>query len=274
MSSTELAEIVDAVPAEHSLLFPAPTPEAMMSLAGQTAWTIKQAIIAQGLSMTIGNSEHVLNTGWQMAANTQRVVTERDEGVTELDWPTAILDQIVDNDGTPEHPLRRAYRAGQAFGYRASFVAKRDGQIVGWGEARCDRTERNWRTSENNAIASMAQTRAQSKALRQPLAWVIGLAGYSPTPAEEMPQTSADEPTGPATASDELEAQALATLQRLAPSNYSALSYFDALRKNFDGAVPEIAARAIVGIGLWIDAQERRLAADAAVAADEPTTQE
>lgn len=35
-------------------------------------------------------------------------------------------------------------------------------------------------------LRSMAQTRAQSKALRNALAWVVVLAGYRPTPAEEM----------------------------------------------------------------------------------------
>jgi hypothetical protein len=37
----------------------------------------------------------------------------------------------------------------------------------------------------------MAQTRATSKALRQPLGFVMQLAGFNPTPAEEMPR---DEP--------------------------------------------------------------------------------
>ena len=35
-------------------------------------------------------------------------------------------------------------------------------------------------------IASMAQTRAVSKAFRLALSWVMTLAGYEPTPAEEM----------------------------------------------------------------------------------------
>lgn len=264
--STDLAEVIDVTPIEQSLLFPASTPGEMMVQAGETADVIAQAIKAQHLSMQIGNSEHVLNTGWQMAANTQRVVTDRGEGVTELPWPAQVTDAIAEDDN---HPMRRAYRLGQAFGYVASFYAKRDGQTVGWGEARCDRTERNWRTAENNAIASMAQTRAQSKALRQPLAWIIGLAGYSATPAEEMAPDAPTEAQGPVVASDELEADAIAALRRIAPPSYSVMSYFDALRKNFDGAVPEIAARAIVGVGRWIDAQERRLAADEQT---EPTT--
>ena len=34
----------------------------------------------------------------------------------------------------------------------------------------------------------MAQTRATSKALRQPLGFIVQLAGFDPTPAEEMPR--------------------------------------------------------------------------------------
>lgn len=36
-------------------------------------------------------------------------------------------------------------------------------------------------------LRSMAQTRASAKAFRNVLAWVVVLAGYKPTPAEEMP---------------------------------------------------------------------------------------
>lgn len=38
-------------------------------------------------------------------------------------------------------------------------------------------------------LASMAQTRANAKALRNVLAWVVVLAGYRPTPAEELDAT-------------------------------------------------------------------------------------
>jgi len=42
-------------------------------------------------------------------------------------------------------------------------------------------------------LASMAQTRAGAKALRNRLAWVVVLAGYKPTPAEEMTEGTASE---------------------------------------------------------------------------------
>ena len=66
-----------------------------------------------------------------------------------------------------------------------------DGRMVGSAEAMVTRDERNWRTSDEYALRSMAQTRAMSKALRGPLGFVITLAGVSATPAEEMPPEAA-----------------------------------------------------------------------------------
>ena len=47
-------------------------------------------------------------------------------------------------------------------------------------------------------LRSMAQTRAAAKALRNALAWVVVLAGYKPTPAEEMDSVRGSEAPRPA----------------------------------------------------------------------------
>ena len=47
------------------------------------------------------------------------------------------------------------------------------------------RDEPNWRDKPDYALRSMSQTRATSKALRLPLGFVVALAGYEVTPAEE-----------------------------------------------------------------------------------------
>ncbi len=69
------------------------------------------------------------------------------------------------------------------------------GQVVSVAEAQCTDDEPNWdmRPSKNGdqkvplfQLRSMAQTRACAKALRNVLAWVVVLAGYEATPAEEM----------------------------------------------------------------------------------------
>lgn len=61
-----------------------------------------------------------------------------------------------------------------------------DGRTVGAAEAECRREERMWKNRDSYALRSMAQTRATSKALRMPLGFIVELAGYNATPAEEM----------------------------------------------------------------------------------------
>ena len=61
-----------------------------------------------------------------------------------------------------------------------------DGRIVGSGEAICSSRERNWSNRDEFAIKSMAQTRATGKAARNGFSWIMALAGYEATPAEEM----------------------------------------------------------------------------------------
>ena len=74
---------------------------------------------------------------------------------------------------------------------RAEVVDLRTGQVVGGAEAYCMRDEENWAAKPWFQLASMAQTRAGAKALRNVLAWVVVLAGYRPTPAEELPASPA-----------------------------------------------------------------------------------
>jgi len=66
-----------------------------------------------------------------------------------------------------------------------------DGRIIATAESMCSSKENNWRGRDEYAIKSMAQTRATAKACRLAFSWIMVLAGYEPTPAEEMPS---DEP--------------------------------------------------------------------------------
>ena len=77
------------------------------------------------------------------------------------------------------------------------IVRVSDGQRVGYASAICGVDEPKWSTAEVNADGklvhgcfryarrSMAVTRATSKACRLMFAWIVKLAGYQPTPAEE-----------------------------------------------------------------------------------------
>uniref|UniRef100_A0A6M3L609 Uncharacterized protein n=2 Tax=viral metagenome TaxID=1070528 RepID=A0A6M3L609_9ZZZZ len=97
----------------------------------------------------------------------------------------------------------------------ADIIDIHTGMYLGGAEAYCMRDEDHWNTrpkyewqgeGENRKrvkvgdeivpwfqLASMAQTRAGSKALRNRLAWVVVLAGYKATPAEEMTESTVGE---------------------------------------------------------------------------------
>jgi len=96
-------------------------------------------------------------------------------------------------------------RDDKVFGYEARAYVKMGGEIISNAESACMRDEPKWDTRavyewENNKrkkigdepvpefqLRSMAQTRASAKALRNVFAWVVVLAGFRPTPSEEMP---------------------------------------------------------------------------------------
>lgn len=76
-------------------------------------------------------------------------------------------------------------------------VRTKQGEVVGGAESMCTRDEEQtrrgggnayypWRDRPSYALRSMAQTRAIGKALRQALGFIVSLAGYQATPAEEM----------------------------------------------------------------------------------------
>jgi hypothetical protein len=81
------------------------------------------------------------------------------------------------------------------FSYEAKVqVCTPDGTVVGSAEAMCSRSENTWSTRDDFALRSMAETRAESRAYRRAIGWIMNVAGYSATPAEEMAQ---NEPTAP-----------------------------------------------------------------------------
>lgn len=66
------------------------------------------------------------------------------------------------------------------------LIRASDGAIVGRASALVSSDEHTWASRPRYARRSMAITRATSKAYRMGWSWVINLAGYEATPAEEM----------------------------------------------------------------------------------------
>lgn len=72
------------------------------------------------------------------------------------------------------------------FKAKAAVLDEKTGLTVGGAEAFCMRDEANWKSKPIYQLASMAQTRAMSKALSNKFRFVAIVAGYEGTPAEEM----------------------------------------------------------------------------------------
>lgn len=93
----------------------------------------------------------------------------------------------------PEVKSLEDLSTGDVIKYRAEVELKNNsGEIVGAGIAICTNKESGKRQFEEYAIASMAQTRAVGKAFRIKLGWLVKLAGYEATPAEEMDAINAE----------------------------------------------------------------------------------
>ena len=66
------------------------------------------------------------------------------------------------------------------------LIRNSDGFVVGRGSAICGMDEKTWKSRPAFARRSMSITRATGKAFRLSFSWIMTLAGYEPTPAEEM----------------------------------------------------------------------------------------
>ena len=76
---------------------------------------------------------------------------------------------------------------GNFYKYRAKVSLRdKEGNKVGYGVAICTNKEPGKTGFDEYAVASMAQTRAVGKAFRLKIGWLLKVAGYETTPAEEM----------------------------------------------------------------------------------------
>ena len=125
----------------------------------------KQGLVKYGLNPSNKKAGYVLAEGW----NTLGTML----GIT-----------VVTESVEPFTPLRQRGKR-EAFGYKATVSLYQNGNKLCTAEAVADS---NGFQKDEFAIYSMAQTRAMGKAYRMALSWIIKLAGYEATPAEEMPK--------------------------------------------------------------------------------------
>lgn len=139
----------------------------------------------------IRDRRHVLVEGWTLLGSmlgifpvevwTRKVTDESGEWAE----PTMKTVTVTRDDGSSYERtvLDRPGRGGWEARVEARTI---DGQVVGAAEMECRWSESSWETRDSYALRSMAQTRAASKALRMPLGFIVQLAGFDATPAEEM----------------------------------------------------------------------------------------
>ena len=140
-------------------------PEELIARATELATPLAKLIQDRKLFTDIKGKRHVRCEGWTTLA-AMLGVTPHEESVNRI----CATDESMG-------------------GYEAVIALKRitDGAVVGRASAECTRDEKLWADRNDYALRSMALTRATGKACRLAFSWIMVLAGYEATPAEEMP---------------------------------------------------------------------------------------
>lgn len=253
-------------------------PTAIVEQASKVASALASVIEKQGLSRNLGGRKnHVEIEGWQVAGtflgaqalitDTQRIEPKSEFPVTSKRKKWGKVDgkrQIV------EETEDRWTCVGWSFDAVAE-VRTMDGRVIGRGEATCSREEPNWKDATDSAVKGMAQTRACSRALRQALGFIVGLAGYSATPQEEMEAAGVDNRVELPPANDKQVEQFMAALGWLLPPD-SVEPTVAKIRQRFEGNLPGPVAEAVaVTIGARKMSEEtERKEAEAAAKGETP----
>lgn len=162
MEATREDHVVESVPAvvqEHAApaIWGATEPAAIATRATEVANILADVLRQRDLASSIQGKEYVRVEGWTLLGSLLGV------------FPRCAWTREIEG------------------GWEARVEAvTQSGAVIGAAEAMCTRSERSWSNRPDFALRSMAQTRATSKALRLPLGFVMSLAGYEATPAEEM----------------------------------------------------------------------------------------
>ena len=160
----EVIESAVAVIEPREMLAETITPEGTVSLATRMATALKDIVEKQHLYAVIGGKKFPQVEAWMTIARMDNVVARE------------VIGGILRfEDGSYEATVE--------------LIRLSDGMVIGRGSALCgSKGDRPWDSRPEPARRSMAVTRATSRAFRQQYSWIMALAGYEPTPADEMPQ--------------------------------------------------------------------------------------
>lgn len=134
-------------------------PITQVEQAGKIATILSDVVEKQKLYATIGGKKYALVEAWQ-TMGTFLGVLPREKEVVKID------------DNIYEAKIELVNRSGIVVG-SATHICGGD-------------TEPMWKKRPDYARRSMAVTRATGKAYRNTFSWIMNMAGYEPTPREEM----------------------------------------------------------------------------------------
>jgi hypothetical protein len=183
-------------------LIVAESPREFLAKAQEVAEALVDVVRQKRFYVTIRGNDHPQVEAWQtlgallgpfsehggVFAHTIWARPQRDpaSGVAHVTRYT-VRERRTRGEGPDREVIEREYDV-EGYDYEARVEARTaSGLVVGTGEAMCSRKEARWAQADDYAVKSMAQTRATSKALKAATGWLMVLAGYKATPAEEMP---------------------------------------------------------------------------------------
>ena len=153
-------ELIPIPKAQPVSIFGAERPAQIIERAKEVAEVLMDIIEKKKAYVLIGRKKYVKCEGWTAMAGMLKTI--------------------------PFPEYSRRFERNGIIGYEARVLLRREGQDIGAGEAECSKAEKNWKDKEDFQLRSMALTRATGKACRLAFSWIMVLAGYESTPAEEM----------------------------------------------------------------------------------------
>ena len=161
---------------DYAILNPEIPMSAKVGVATNVANTLaplvrEQGLTVKGLNNKNKEAEYVMVEGWEVLGTFLGIVPV-----------TTIIDEIKNKHG---HTV--GYKA-RATLYQNPIIQNDEimgGTVIARAEAQADKTGFQ---KDMFAIASMAQTRALGKAYRMGLSWIMKMAGFEGTFAEDMPK--------------------------------------------------------------------------------------
>ena len=153
---------------------PETKPNAIVQDAQNKADMLYNVVEKQHLYQEIRGKKYLQLEAWQTLGKFCNVISE-------IEWVKSV--ELWDAKGFEARAIIKMTETTTDAEGRTHIIV---GDTIAIAESMCMSDESNWQGKPIFQLKSMAQTRALSKAYRSCLSFIVALAGYAATPAEEM----------------------------------------------------------------------------------------